>query len=448
MKRFLTNLLRTLKKTRRSQPALGRKVCLEVESLEHRLVPSTYSVIQRPSFASDIAAGANGAVWATGTDTVPGGHSIYRWTGSSWQQVAGGAVDIAVDPSGNPWVVNSNGDVFHYTGSGWQTMGHNATDVAVGANGAVWIIEDPGFGADGVLERWTGSGWQQPQGAGGLDKFFGRLAVDPSGNPWVTGSSGAIERWVGNGWQQEPAAPSISPDIDIGRDGSVWAGGPDGIYHLNGSSWERVFSGSLTNIAVDASGNLWFAHADTHNVEEAVVTTVTAPAAPNLTATAASSTQIKLSWSAVAGATGYTIQEWNGSAWQTIGSAAAGTTTVTVGSLAPGSTYYFQVGAYNTAGTTWSAYKSATTLASIPPPPANFAAKAISSTQVYLSWSQSAGATGYVIQWWNGSSWQNLTTVGANAIGSTVNVSAGYGYYFRVGAFNSAGTAYSGYQYA
>ena len=61
----------------------------------------------RPGTARDIAVGANGAVWAVGTNPVAGGFGIYEWTGDGWLGVPGGAVTIAVAQNGSPWVINS-----------------------------------------------------------------------------------------------------------------------------------------------------------------------------------------------------------------------------------------------------------------------------------------------------------------------------------------------------
>lgn len=66
----------------------------------------------RPGAATDISVGANGSVWVIGTKTVAGGHAIYRWNGTGWTAAAGGAVTIAVDPSGHPWVTNSSHQIY------------------------------------------------------------------------------------------------------------------------------------------------------------------------------------------------------------------------------------------------------------------------------------------------------------------------------------------------
>lgn len=63
----------------------------------------------RPGLAKDIAIGHDNSVWVIGMNPVPGGYGIYRWTGSTWQNIDGGAVRVAVNNSGAPWVVNDPG---------------------------------------------------------------------------------------------------------------------------------------------------------------------------------------------------------------------------------------------------------------------------------------------------------------------------------------------------
>ena len=83
---------------------------------------------------------------------------------------------------------------------------------------------------------------------------------------------------------------------------------------------------------------------------------VAPPAAPSLTATAVSASQINLAWGGVSGATGYLVDEWINGAWTQIGSFGSGTTGCAVTGLSASTTYYFDVAAYNSAGTTWANY--------------------------------------------------------------------------------------------
>jgi hypothetical protein len=84
-------------------------------------------------------------------------------------------------------------------------------------------------------------------------------------------------------------------------------------------------------------------------------------APPSFTATAVSDTQINLSWSTVSGASGYVVDEWINGAWCQIDSLGSDATGDSVSGLSAGTTYYFDVGACNSAGTAWANCQSATT---------------------------------------------------------------------------------------
>ena len=80
-----------------------------------------------------------------------------------------------------------------------------------------------------------------------------------------------------------------------------------------------------------------------------------------LVAKALSSTQIDLAWTHVASANGYFVAEWTSGNWTLIDSAGNCNTSFKVNGLSPSTTYYFDVGAFNAAGTTWTSYRSVTT---------------------------------------------------------------------------------------
>jgi uncharacterized repeat protein (TIGR01451 family) len=94
--------------------------------------------------------------------------------------------------------------------------------------------------------------------------------------------------------------------------------------------------------AIDTAGS---------SAPSAVVNATTIPLAPSsLTATAASDTQVNLSWTAAPGATGYIVQvSADGSTGWTQLTTVSGTTT-SVGGLTASTTYYFRVMADNAAG--------------------------------------------------------------------------------------------------
>jgi hypothetical protein len=79
-----------------------------------------------------------------------------------------------------------------------------------------------------------------------------------------------------------------------------------------------------------------------------------------LSASVVSPTQIKLSWNGAAGAS-YLIDQWYNGAWTQIASLGTGYTSILITGLSAGTTYYFDVAAYNAAGTAWANYQSVTT---------------------------------------------------------------------------------------
>jgi hypothetical protein len=137
----------------------------------------------KPGAATDISIGANGSVWVLGTDVITGGHGIYKWNGTAWTRQPGAAVSIAVDPQGNPWVINSSHQIYRWTGSTWLPLNGAATDISIGANGSVWVLgTDVITGGHGIY-KWNGTAWTRQPGAAV------KIALDPHGIPWVINSS-------------------------------------------------------------------------------------------------------------------------------------------------------------------------------------------------------------------------------------------------------------------
>ncbi|GAB2615402.1 hypothetical protein GCM10009696_21380 [Kocuria himachalensis] len=143
--------------------------------------------IDRPGSARDIGIGADGSVWIVGTDPVPGGYGIYRWTETSWEKAPGNAVAIDVATQGDPavghqsepWIIDENNRISRWTGSEWSQQPGQAQDIGVGANGAVWITgTDSAPGGHGIA-TWNGEDWATAPG-GAV-----KISVDPDGFPYV-----------------------------------------------------------------------------------------------------------------------------------------------------------------------------------------------------------------------------------------------------------------------
>lgn len=159
--------------------------------------PSVYeNWEQLPGAAGDIGIGADGSVWIIDTRSVGNGDfSVEKWDGSGWDPVSsGGGVRIAVDPQGIPWILNSRGAIYRGSSNDvlamdWgEALAGAGNDIAIGADGSVWLIGALDPNEAGSIYRWDGTGWEQANGAAV------RIAVGPTGEPWVVNSSGRIYR--------------------------------------------------------------------------------------------------------------------------------------------------------------------------------------------------------------------------------------------------------------
>ena len=170
--------------------------------------------------------------------------------------------------------------------------------------------------------------------------------------------------------------------------------------------------------ATDAAGNL---SAYSNTASASTLGDTQAPTAPsNLTATAASTTQINLSWTASTdnvGVTGYRVEQCQGSGCSTFAQVGttAGTTTYSATGLTTNTSYSYRVRATDAAGNLsgYSNTASTTTLSDTQAPtaPTNLAATAVSGVQINLTWTASTdnvGVTGYRVEQCQGSGCSHL----------------------------------------
>lgn len=216
--------------------------------------------------AEDIA-GGNTYAWVIGckpSATGPG-NEIWNWNrGSGWNKVNGGAYRIAVSASGVPWVVTRNGDIFYRSGTSWKSAGGCAKDIGAGSDNGIWIIgcEPSANGLGNEIFYWNNPGW---------NKFSGgaiRIAVEPTGHPWVitSNSTNNIFERNGSSWQ---GIGGCARDIGVGSDENVWVIGckkvSDGvnyeIWRWNGQQWNKSNGGGIS-ISVSPNGTPWVIDAE------------------------------------------------------------------------------------------------------------------------------------------------------------------------------------------
>ena len=186
---------------------------------------------------------------------------------------------------------------------------------------------------------------------------------------------------------------------------------------------------------------------DTTKIYSAATTTVSAkplPATPkSLKAVSAGYNSTKLTWTAVAGATGYSIYR---STSPTSGFAYIKTvtsTSYTNTGLTTGTTYYYQVKAYTLVGSTkiYSAFTSAVCAKPIPATPTGLTAARAGATSIKISWNAVTGATGYAIYRSTSptSGFTYIKTV-TSASYTNTGLTTGTTYYYKIKAYTMVGT--------
>jgi hypothetical protein len=130
------------------------------------------SWVQSPQKVIDIGVGKNGDVWAIGSDQ----RILHMRADYTFEPISGAGVRIAVDPAGNPWVVNSGGQIWHYTGSSWALLDGKAKDISIAPDGTVYIVGTTPAPGGFELLRLNGNKWDHIAGGGGV-----ALATGPHG---------------------------------------------------------------------------------------------------------------------------------------------------------------------------------------------------------------------------------------------------------------------------
>ncbi len=200
--------------------------------------------------------------------------------------------------------------------------------------------------------------------------------------------------------------------------------------------------------AYNSAGNSNYSNTATATTPSGVIP----PTAPtNLAATAASSTQINLSWTDnSANETGFRIERAPGgtTSFTEIATVGVNVTSYQNTGLTASTSYSYRVRAYNSAGnSSYSNTATATTPSGVIPPvaPTNLTATAASSTQINLSWTDnSANETGFRIERAPGgtTTFTEIATVGVNVTTyQNMGLTASTSYSYRVWAYNGAGNS-------
>jgi len=200
-----------------------------------------------PGTLTDVASGNILNYWKVdgGPPNANGDHGIFQLSGTTWVPANGAGTRITIDGFGQPWIVNTAGQVWRFSGTSanngnWVRIdGVLGSDIGAGIQdaGFVWVIgKFPNANGDGTIFKFDSGGWHSVEGAAR------RVAVTPSGVPWVVNTAGNIFRRVDaqgkptssiiGSWQLMPGLAkdiAVSPDprpgvnpANVEHDGFVW----------------------------------------------------------------------------------------------------------------------------------------------------------------------------------------------------------------------------------
>lgn len=367
---------------------------LSVTDATGHAITYQYDALNRVTQKSENGGGASPAM-PTGTPTInapasntTGGYSV------SWTSVTGATTYLLQEQvNGGSWSTIQNSSAISWTASnkasntyGYRVQGCNATGCGPWSSVVATAV---------LLPPSTPS-----------------LSVPTSNN---TGSYAVS-------WTSVATATSYNLMEQIG--GGAWIT----IQSSAGTSWSAT--GKTNNTygyevqACNATGcSAW-------SPVGAVQVLLPPASAPSLTAPANNATgSYSISWTSVATAASYTLQEQiNGGAWSTVQS---GSGTAWSAAAKSNGTYAYQVQACNAGGcSAWSA--TGTTVVLLPPgSPPSVTSPSTSSTGTYtVSWSTIPSATSYNLQeQLNGGAWTTVQSTGATSWSASGKANGTYGYH-------------------
>lgn len=190
--------------------------------------------------------------------------NIYRMNANAsvWTQLAGSdAVSIAVN-AGKVCMVNKVGKIYRLSGdNSWQEMpGSDAQDITIDANGTIWMINRKGY-----IYTFEGTSWIRKPGSSARRIAAGGVYGQTS-EVWMVNNAGDIYKWSNLTWNRMPG--SDGADIAIGNDYNVWLTNTAGIIYcyderrnhwtlLAGSDGATIAANSNKALMVNTAGKIF-----------------------------------------------------------------------------------------------------------------------------------------------------------------------------------------------
>jgi sugar lactone lactonase YvrE len=251
--------------------------------------------------------------FAPALTTQPNDFTVWVNSSPSSNSLVGDPVSVAIDGSGDAWILNnlpffshpggvteassstvllSDGGSGNFTAGNGNWINSSPQGMAIDQSGNVWIsLPDGG----GVLEMNSSGTPNASSPFTGSNLAGPSVAIDGSGNAWIADGGGYITELNSSG-----TASSFSPLTGNGMDntsaiavdgsGNVWVASAAGFkvskWSNSGSNLGFCSCGGINDpvgIAVDGAGNVWLANAGGNSVTEVLGSTDTASTASPIT---------------------------------------------------------------------------------------------------------------------------------------------------------------------
>ncbi|MDD6012914.1 MAG: fibronectin type III domain-containing protein [Oscillospiraceae bacterium] len=227
----------------------------------------------------------------------------------------------------------------------------------------------------------------------------------------VTGADGyAVFYYVGGKWKLADIVTSPSA-------------------YLKGLTPNTAYTFKVRAFFVQGSGQKIYGAYSAGLADKTLVAQVT-----GLKLVTSTSTAVKLTWTQVSGAKGYTVEKYENGAWVKAGNVTSNTAAIK--SLKANSLYYFRVRAYDS-NNAYGAYSSSLKLYTPVGKVTGIKQTGVSASAVRLAWSKTSGATNYVVYYSaDGKTWKRAAVT--DKLTYTVSgLTCGKNYKFTVRAYSS-----------
>lgn len=222
-----------------------------------RLIGGT--VVEMEIASPYVAIGHDGTIWAVdfpfGGSATEGPPTLVSYSAGLWRHIGGGSLDdgvsegvhdIAVGSDGTVWILIGS-ELARVSGDRLEVVGFDGPDngspmfLAAAPDGAIWVVVQSNEVIDrlGVSDVFAYIVRYDGSSSTSIEVPFAEindLAVHPDGTVWASSSLHGVFSYDGQEWTRYGVAEGMPSNdvnfVEIGPDGSIYAGTTRGLAHI------------------------------------------------------------------------------------------------------------------------------------------------------------------------------------------------------------------------